>query len=157
MRSIIGMLGALCCAVALAAAAQDQRPPSVAGAWARATPPGVDTGAVYLTVTNGAAPDALVGARSSAARAVELHGHFDKNGVLEMRKLERQPLAAGQTLELAPLGLHLMLLGLAAPLVPGRDIAVTLVFERAGAVEVTVPVIDARAAPPTGHGQHDHR
>jgi periplasmic copper chaperone A len=140
----------------LAAAAQTSAAPAVSGAWARATPPGVDTGAVYLTIVNGAARDALVAARSGAARDVELHDSTQSNDVISMRKLERRELAPGEKLELAPLGAHLMLIGLAAPLVPGRDIAVTLVFEHAGNIEVTVPVVDARTMPPTTHHEHGH-
>jgi copper(I)-binding protein len=144
------------CTLALAAGAQSTAPPAVSGAWARATPPGVDTGAVYLTIVNGSARDALVAAHSDAARLVELHGSTQTNGVLEMRKLERRELVPGETLQLAPLGAHLMLIGLAAPLSPGRNIAVTLVFEHAGSIEVTVPVIDARGMPPMADHEHGH-
>jgi copper(I)-binding protein len=141
---------------AAAAAAQSAAAPTVSGAWARATPPGVDTGAVYLTIVNGAARDTLVAAHSDAARLVELHGSTQTNGVLEMRKIERRELVPGETLQLAPLGAHLMLIGLAAPLAPGRNIVVTLVFEQAGSIEVTVPVIDARGMPPAADHAHGH-
>lgn len=156
-RTMIRWLGRTAlCTLAVAAGAQSNSAPTVSGAWARATPPGVETGAVYLTIVNGTTRDALVAARSDAARTVELHGSMQTNGVLEMRKIERRELAPGETLQLAPLGAHLMLIGLAAPLVPGRDIAVTLIFEHAGTVDVTVPVVDARAAPPTASHEHGH-
>ena len=145
----------LCTLAAIAGAPSASAAPTVTGAWARATPPGVETGAIYLTIVNDASADALVAAHSEAARSVELHGSTETNGVHEMRRIERRELAPGETLQLAPLGEHLMLIGLAAPLAPGNDIAVTLVFERAGPIVVTVPVIDARSTPPAHH-EHGH-
>ncbi len=138
--------------VALAAAAAPAAPLRITGAWARATPPGVDTGAAYFTIVNGDAADQLLGARSAAAREVELHESTQRGDVVEMQRLDSLPIAAGATVALAPGAGHLMLVGLARPLVAGGEITVTLLFERAGPIEVTVPIVDARSsAPPAQH------
>ena len=137
--------------VAGTAAAADR--PAVIDAWARATPPGVTTGAVYLTVSGGSEPDRLIGARTDAAAAAELHTELSENGVLTMKKLDALSIPAGVRVTLAPGHDHLMLMGLKGPLKPGDTIHLTLTFERAGEVAVTVPVRDARTS---AHAAHDH-
>ena len=126
----------------------------VVDAWARATPPGVENGAVYCKILNHGGADRLVGARSSAARAVEIHESLAQNGVVEMRRVDALPVGAGASVELAPGGTHVMLVGLATPLAPGATIQLTLAFATAGEVTVEVPVVDARA-PPAAH-EHEH-
>jgi len=151
-RALLGMLLAGIACVSAAAAAEP--PIRVVDAWARATPPGAENGAVYCTITNHGAADKLVGARSSAARGAEIHASISENGVVEMRRIEALAVGAGASVELAPNGTHVMLLGLAAPLAPGTKVALTLVFAAAGEIAVEVPVVDARGAPP-GH-EHEH-
>ncbi len=142
---LIAALAACALAPTVVGAAEAIR---VDDAWARATPPGVENGAAYCKIVSAAGADRLTGARSAAARAVEVHTTRSANGVLEMHGVDSLPLAAGETVELAPGGTHLMLIGIAGPLVPGTTIEVTLVFEKAGEIRVTVPIIDARTAAP---------
>jgi len=125
-------------------------------AWARATPPGAQTGAVYLKIVNHGADDRLVGARTSAARAAELHMSATRNNVVEMHAIDALPIGAGATVELAPGGTHLMLVGLASRLEAGTHLALTLLFANAGEVAVDVTVVDARGAPPTTHEHEQH-
>lgn len=138
--------------VAATAAAADR--PAVLDAWARATPPGVTTGAVYLTVSGGSEPDRLIGARTDAAAAAELHTELNENGVLTMKKLDALPIPAGGRVALAPGHDHLMLMALKGPLKPGDTIHVTLTFEHAGDVAVAVPVRDARTSAHAAHDGH---
>jgi len=150
-RTVLGVLAAGLACLSVTVAAE----PSihVVDAWARATPPGVENGAVYCKITNHGAADRLVGARSSAARGAEIHASSSENGVVEMRRIDALPIGAGASVELAPGGTHVMLLGLPAPLVAGTKVALTLVFEAAGEISVEVPVVDVRAAP-TAHEHH---
>jgi hypothetical protein len=145
------------CLAALPASYAAPTPVEIAGAWARATPPGVETGAAYCRIVNRGAADRLLGARSPAARSVELHTTTrDPRGVETMAHAAELPIAAGATVELAPGGTHMMLVGLKAPLVADTPIEVTLVFAKAGEIVVTVPVIDVRSTPPGGQEQHAH-
>jgi periplasmic copper chaperone A len=128
----------------------------IVDAWARATPPGVENGAVYCEIQNRGRADKLLGARSSAARGAEIHASVSENGVVEMRRIEALAVGAGASVELEPGGTHVMLVGLAAPLVPGAKLALTLVFEAAGEIAVEVPVVDARAAPAAHGHEHEH-
>ena len=119
--------------------------------WTRAAGQG-GTGAGYMTIRNaGAAPDRIVAARAAAARVVELHTHIRDGEVMRMRPVPTIEIPAGGTVQLAPGGLHLMLIGLAAPLRQGERVPVTLVFERAGEVQVQLAVESAGARGPGGH------
>jgi copper(I)-binding protein len=122
--------------------------------WSRAAGAG-RTGAGYLTITNtGTAPDRLVAARAGIARAVELHTHLHEGGVMRMRPVLAVDLPPGQTVTFGPGGLHLMLLELQAPLNQGESVPVTLVFERAGEVEVRLAVQSAGARGPAAAHRH---
>lgn len=122
--------------------------------WLRATPGGAKVAGGYLRVTNtGTEPDRLVSASSPVAARGEMHEMSNENGVMKMREVEGGiAVAPGATVELKPGGFHLMLMDLRAPLKEGESAAVTLVFEKAGRVEVTFPVagMGARNAP-AGH------
>lgn len=130
---------------------------AVVDAWARATPPGAELGAVYLRIENrGAEADRLLGASSPAAQAATLHESTEENGVALMRPLDGAAIAAGATLDMRPGGAHVMLMGLAAPLKQGGSIPLTLSFERAGNVVVTVPVLPIGADGPMDGRDHAH-
>lgn len=125
-------------------------------AWARATPPGAPVAGGYLTLRNaGQAPDRLVSVRSPVAREVQIHEMRHEGGVARMR-----PIAAGlvvgpgSSVALQPGGAHLMFLDPVRPLVEGDTVIATLQFERAGPIEVRLPV---HAMGATGPGEHsDH-
>ena len=121
--------------------------PAVSDAWARATPPGVDVGAVYLTITGGSTNDRLVGASTERASMVHLHTVEESDGVATMRPVDGVAVPAGERVVLAPKGTHIMLMGLARPLAAGETFPLTLRFEKAGEQTVRVTV---RAAGDTG-------
>ena len=150
MRTFIRALAALAaCTAGLAAAA----PPIISDAWIRATPPGAKTGAAYLSISGDAtASDTLLGASSAAAGSVELHAHVTEDGLSRMQRLAEVPVPAGETVRFEPGGLHLMLIGIAAPLVAGQRVTLALRFANAGEIEITAPVVDARATAP--HSAH---
>ena len=113
----------------------------VDGAWARASAGVNGIGAVFLTIHNaGKSSDKVVAASSPVAKTVELHTHTEINGVMTMRKVDSIDVEAGQTVELKPGGLHIMLLSLQAPLKEGDVFPVTLSFEKSEPVTVTARV-----------------
>lgn len=121
--------------------------------FARAT--AARNGAAYMTIANGGgAPDRLLRARTEAAAKVELHTIVKQGDVMQMREVQSIDVPAGGKAELKPGGFHVMLLGLAKPLVEGQTFALVLEFEKAGAVPITVNVEKAGAA--QGHGGHHH-
>ena len=113
----------------------------VSGANARATPPGAAVGAIYFTIQNtGATADALESVSTPAARSVQLHVTNTVNGVMQMREVKALDCPAGATVKAESGGLHVMLIGLAAPLTLGTTLDVSLRFRAAGVLTLKVPV-----------------
>lgn len=151
MRSKMALMGALClAATAIAASPQSFTAGEIHidRAWARPTPAGAPTGGGYLTLINrGRTPDRLKSASSPVAQRVELHETTMTGGVMRMRPLSAGViLTAGATVSFQPGGRHLMLVGLARPLIVGQRIPVTLRFERAGEVRIELRVLTAQHA-----------
>jgi len=118
--------------------------------YARATPPGAKAGGAFLTIRNkGSTADRLVDASTPAAKFVEIHEMWMDAGVMKMRAIPGIDIKPGAKAELKPGGFHIMLLDLKQPLQSGDRIPMTLVFEKAGKVEVSVAVegMTAGAAP----------
>jgi copper(I)-binding protein len=112
----------------------------VAQPWARATAPGQAVGAAYATLTS-PAPDRLLGVDTPAAGRAEVHSTTMDGTVMRMRPVEGGvALPQGQPVVLAPGGLHIMLMGLKAPLRPGDHVSLTLRFEHAAPITVDAPV-----------------
>ena len=72
--------------------------------------------------------------------------------VMRMRPVQDIVIAPGQTVELRPGGLHIMMIGLSAAMNQGSRVPLTLRFERAGEVQVELAVEAAGAR----GGVHDH-
>ena len=120
--------------------------------WARASIGQAKAAAAYLTVVNtGADPDRLVGAKSPAAREAALHVNTMVDGIMKMRPVAAIEVTPGEPTVLQPGGLHIMLIGLASPLVEGETFPLTLTFEKAGDIEVDVLIEKAGAMQSHGH------
>lgn len=127
----------------------------VADAYARAVPPGQANSAAFMMLSNpGDADRALVAAESAAAATVELHTHTMSDGMMQMRRVERIELPAGEEVTLAPGGLHVMLIGLAQQLKPGMEVALTLIFDDGSRQTITAPVRRIDAGGMGGHHAH---
>ena len=122
--------------------AQANSPLLIESAWARPNPAVVPSGAAYLKVTNtGAVADRLLEVGSEVAARVELHETRLESGTMTMRPMIGGiAIAPGATIVLAPHSLHVMLIGLRAPLEAGQTFPLTLRFEQAGEATVTVTV-----------------
>lgn len=145
----------LCASLSLAAVPASAGPLTVSHAWARATPPGSTVGAVYLMLDNSGGPaDRLLAASSPAADMVQVHVTEHEGNMMTMRRVDPLDIAAGATLTFAPGGMHVMLMGLKAPLVAGHPLTLTLHFEHRGDVEVDAQVIPADATGPAGDPMH---
>jgi hypothetical protein len=71
-----------------------------------------------------------------------------EDGVMKMRPLKDLTVAPGETLQLAPGGSHVMLMGLAKPLEEGSSFPLTLDFGEAGTVELWVEVLSVASDGP---------
>ncbi len=128
--------------------------------WARATAPGAPAGGAFMGLTADANMT-LVGAESNASKIVELHTMKMENGVMIMRAVPQIDLPKGQTVSLKPGGLHIMLIGLHAPLTAGEKVDMTLRVKDSQGKEQRIPVTaEIRAMKPTAKPaapmQHSH-
>ncbi len=123
--------------------------------WSRATPGGAKVAGGYLRITNGGRePDRLVGGSLAVAGRFEVHETQNADGVARMRPLEAGlAIGPGESVELRPGGMHIMFLDLREPLREGQTVRGTLVFARAGTVEVSFQVRGVGAREP-GHHHH---
>lgn len=114
---------------------------TIEDAQVRAVPPGSQASAAFMTLRNPGERDvALVAAESPAAEVVELHDHQNVDGVMQMRQVQQIAIPAGGSAELAPGGLHMMLIGLTAPLVEGEPVEIELRFESGESQRLEAPV-----------------
>jgi copper(I)-binding protein len=121
------------------ASSRTTRLPAVSGAWARATVPGQSVGAAYMKIDS-PFNATLIGIESDVSRSAEVHTMRHQNGVMQMRKLTKLDIRAGQRMELAPGGAHLMLLGLKKPLKAGETLQLNMTFVDIAGAKTIVPV-----------------
>ena len=129
----------------------------ISQAWSRATPNGAKIAGGYLTIENkGSAPDRLVGGSGDIAARIEVHEMATKDGVMTMRPLDQGlTIEPGKTVKLAPGGYHLMMFDLKGPFKQGDKVPVTLQFEKAGKVTLSLDVQGVGAqAPADASGGH---
>ncbi|MCK1733234.1 copper chaperone PCu(A)C [Bradyrhizobium sp. 138] len=130
----------------------------ISQAWSRATPGGAKVAGGYLTIENkGTAADRLVSVSADIAGKSEIHEMAMDNGVMKMRPLDKGlAIDPGKAVKLAPGGNHLMLQELKGPFKQGDKVPVTLQFEKAGKVAVSLDVqgVGAQAPGDAGHSGH---
>lgn len=127
-------------------------------AWARASAGMAKAGAAFMTLTNTATHDhTLVSASSDISKRVELHTHTMVDGVMQMREVEGGiNVPTGETVMLAPGGLHVMFMGLHAPLKEGTTFDLTLTFDSGRSTTTQVKVLSVGAmGSAAGHMGHD--
>lgn len=125
--------------------------------WARPAAQGLN-GALYVEVTNtNRAPDVLEAVETKVAKRAVIHRGRVVAGVSSMRAAaDGIPIPAGTTVRLAPGGDHVMLLGLTRALVEGTRVPATLVFQRAGRVQVELVIEASAGAASARPPAHDH-
>lgn len=113
------------------------------------------TGAGYLTIENtGDSADRLIEVRADIPR-IEIHTIEEDDGVVRMVQMEQGvEIPAGETVMLEPGGLHVMFMGLEGPLVAGAEFPATLVFEKAGELEVVFKIEERNGAAAHDHSNH---
>ena len=127
--------------------------------WARATPTGAKTGAAYVTlINNGSSGDRLLAAKTPVADAVQFHSVSEENGVSRMREMRVVEVPPGGKVTFSPGEMHIMVVGLKQPLKEGQTFPLSLTFEKAGKVEVTVSIakVGAMQHGDMGPMMHEH-
>jgi copper(I)-binding protein len=139
---------------------------------ARATAPSARVGGGYVVIhNNGTSADRLIGGNAKFAGKVEIHEMKMENDVMRMKPIEGGlVIPAGEKVILAPGGNHIMFMKLSETLEQGATRKATLIFEKAGNVEVTFQIksiaetlklkdaskMDHSKMNHGGHKKHDH-
>ena len=131
----------------------------------RATTANAGATAAYGVIHNHSdEADRLIAARADFAAKVEIHEMVLDQDVMRMRALEGGVLiGADEMAELKKGGLHIMLMGLKAPIKMGQNYQIELIFEKAGSVMIDAETISLRekkshdhGSDHKGHGEHKH-
>lgn len=130
---------------------------SVTDSWVRATVPQQKATGAFMELKSDV-PARLVAASSPLAGVVEIHEMRMEKDVMKMGPVPALELPAGQTVQLAPGGYHVMLMDLKAQVKEGDQVPLTLVVEnRDGSrhsVELSVPARPLNALMKMPHGKH---
>jgi copper(I)-binding protein len=112
--------------------------------YTRSTAPGQKVAGGFMKIENKGATDQLVSASSPVAGEMQLHTMTMDGNVMKMREVK--------TIEVPANGsVHLMFMDIKAPLKAGESVPVKLKFQKAGEVEIKVPVRDISGG---GHMKH---
>lgn len=111
---------------------------AVTDAWVRATP---SAAAAYFTIANQGGADRLVGVDAAGTGRASLHETSMGDGIMRMRPLtDGLELPADGTVELKPMGTHVMIEELSRPLRAGDNVDLTLRFARHADLRITAEV-----------------
>ena len=146
MRSIFTSVLILLATAGIASAA-----PTARDAWIRLVP-GQENASAYVSLTT-TADDALVSVESNCCSSVEIHEMSMDGDVMQMRQVKEVKLPAGKTVTLAPMGFHIMLIGLDDAPENGSALPLTLNYASGFSQKVafTVKLVGAQAQDHGGH------
>ncbi|WP_235952814.1 copper chaperone PCu(A)C [Alterinioella nitratireducens] len=128
----------------------------VENAWTRAASAsasastGNDSASIFFTLRNtGQKTIDLIGVRTDIASIETLHRtNLGVTGVARMSAVPELRVAPGASVTLEPGGMHVMLIGLEAPLVEGATLPLRLTFYDGDDLTVEVPILAADAVGP---------
>jgi copper(I)-binding protein len=149
-----GLLSTAAFAQTPAAQSQVQPPVNVIDPWIRATVPAQKATGAFMQL-KAAKATRLVAASSLAAGRVEIHQMEMQGQTMRMHAVDGIDLPAGQAVNLASGGYHIMLLDLKRQLKEGEQVPLTLTVQGAGgkrdSVNLTVPVKPLAYSAQGGH------
>ena len=131
---------------------------SITDAWARATFPMANSGAIYLTLTNHADSELVLESVSTdegIARAAQIHTTLMKEGMMKMRELEKGLLIPAQgAVMLQPGAEHIMLVGLKAGLKEGDVVPLRFQFSDGNIQSLNIMVKSGQDDGAQSHHHH---
>jgi copper(I)-binding protein len=130
-------------------------PIKISTPWTRVTPTAATVAGGFMTITNtGAQPDTLVGGTATVSGRLEIHEMAMDGGVMKMRELKPGlVIKPGETITLKPGSFHVMFMELKEPIATGKTFKGTLVFEKAGTIEIEYAIEPFGTRTPGDGGQ----
>jgi hypothetical protein len=112
---------------------------SIQNPWVRATNPGQNISAGYMTMTS-TQDVTLIRVKSDVTESVEMHSMKMENNVMKMRMLDSLALSLGKPYKLEPGGYHLMLFDLKKSLSDAQTVDFEMTFKNNKGAEFTQKV-----------------
>jgi periplasmic copper chaperone A len=126
-------------------------------AWVPWAPPAIKVHAAYMTVANRSDDDqVIVGADSPDYERVELHASSVRNGLSEMRAVDRIAVPARKQVAFAPGGMHIMLINPKRTYAVDDRVSVVLRLQGGEKIETAAVVRRRERAQEPAHHHHGH-
>ena len=141
-------LHSLALVLALAWGSAQAQTVDIKDAWVRTPVQGQKSTGAFMKIT-ARENLKLVSVSTPVAGVAEVHEMKMDGNVMRMRELEKGiEIPPGATVELKPGGFHIMFMGLKAPFARDAKVPLTLVFEKAGSIDVELQVAAMGAGAP---------
>lgn len=141
LLTLISVLLTACGTGMSAKSGASDAPFGFSGAGIMAAKTGEVTGAFVTIKNNSGQTDRLVGAASDFAEMTQVHETTMENNIMSMREVAGIDLPVGAILELKHGSYHIMLMNLKKDLKEGETVTITLKFEKAGDLPVSMMVM----------------
>jgi len=110
--------------------------------WIKNLPPSVPVRAGYMTIHNPQSkPVSIVSLRSDAFASIEIHQTIEQDGMMRMEHLPGLKIEPNSSVQLAPGGLHLMMMNPSEPTQPGDLLEIVIVLDDGSEQRVEMQVI----------------
>jgi len=121
----------------IASAELDVRDP-----WIKNLPPSVPVRAGYMTIHNPQSKAvSIVSLRSDAFASIEIHQTIEQDGMMSMEQVPSLKIEPNSSVQLAPGGLHLMMMNPSEPTQPGDQLEIVIVIDDGSEQRVVMQVI----------------
>lgn len=110
--------------------------------WIKNLPPSVPVRAGYMTIHNPQTKTvSIVSLRSDAFASVEIHQTIEQDGMMRMEQVPSLKIESNSSVQLAPGGLHLMMMNPSEPTQPGDLLEIVIVLDDGSEQRVEMQVI----------------
>ncbi len=110
--------------------------------WIKNLPPSVPVRAGYMTIHNPQSKAvSIVSLRSDAFASIEIHQTIEQDGMMRMEQVPSLTIEANSSVQLAPGGLHLMMMNPSEPTQPGDLLEIVIVLDDGSEQRVEMQVI----------------
>jgi copper(I)-binding protein len=110
--------------------------------WIKNLPPSVPVRAGYMTIHNPQTKTvSIVSLRSDAFASIEIHQTIEQDGMMRMEQMSSLKIESNSSVQLAPGGLHLMMMNPSEPTQPGDLLEIVIILDDGSEQRVEMQVI----------------
>ena len=110
--------------------------------WIKNLPSSVPVRAGYMTIHNPQSKAvSIVSLRSDAFSSIEIHQTIEQDGMMNMEQVPSLKIEPNSSVQLAPGGLHLMMMNPSEPTQPGDQLEIVIVLDDGSEQRVEMQVI----------------